>query len=250
MAGTTTKGAAAKAAPAETLASVDPIAAALSEPLDPRRVATREGSGRQKLSYLKAHDVKRTANRIFGWSGWSYTVDELVCLGEEPFKNRNGKEGIRVGYRATVAVAIGGVRRGDTGYGDAMEYTASRITPHELASKEAVSDALKRCLASFGDQFGLCLYGDDPAPPEDAVGGADSPGTPTSTPSPSPVPLAPPRLFKEMGDKCLAAGFDRDSLLEACAAEKAEHGGYRMVFVTELMATAERALAKSAEGEQ
>jgi len=157
---------AAPAAPAENLASADPVAAALSEPLDPRRVSTRKGSGSQRLSYLQAHDVKRTANRIFGWGGWSYYVDELVLLGEEPF-TRNGKNGIRVGYRATVTVLAGGVQRGDSGYGDAMEYGGSRITPHELASKEAVSDALKRCLASFGDQFGLCLYGDDPAPPEE-----------------------------------------------------------------------------------
>jgi DNA recombination protein Rad52 len=134
----------------------------LDAPLDPRRVSQRQGSGGKSLSFLQSHDVKRTANRIFGYDGWSYTVDELVCLGEEPYKSSKGKEGVRVGYRATVTVQIGEVRRGDTGYGDAVEYQGSRITPHELASKEAVSDATKRCLASWGDQFGLVLYGDDP----------------------------------------------------------------------------------------
>jgi len=134
---------------------------ALEAPLDARRVSQRSGGGGKSLSYLQSHDVKRTANRIFGYDGWSYTVDELVCLGEEPFK-RNGKDGFRVGYRATVTVIVGETRRGDTGYGDAIEYNGSRITPHELASKEAVSDATKRCLASWGDQFGLVLYGDDP----------------------------------------------------------------------------------------
>ena len=241
-----TTGAATTAAPAENLASADPVAAALSEPLDPRRVSTRKGSGSQRLSYLQAHDVKRTANRIFGWGGWSYYVEELVLLGEEPF-TRNGKNGIRVGYRATVTVLAGGVQRGDSGYGDAMEYGGSKITPHELASKEAVSDALKRCLASFGDQFGLCLYGDDPAPPDAETHHSES-GNASSGVMPAPVPMAPPRLFKEMGDKCLAAGFERDSLLEACAAEKKEHGGYRMSFVTGLLGQAERALA-SGEGE-
>jgi DNA repair and recombination protein RAD52 len=134
----------------------------LAAPLDPRRVHSREGSGGKKLSYLKTHDVKRTANRIFGYDGWSYVVEELVSLGSEPFVNSRGREGTRVGYRATVAVTIGDVRRGDVGYGDAMEYNESKITPHELASKEAVSDALKRCLSSWGDQFGLGLYGADP----------------------------------------------------------------------------------------
>lgn len=229
-----TKGAAAAApSPAESLA--DPIAAALDAPLDPRRVFTREGSGRQRLSYLQAHDVKRTANRIFGYGGWDYEVQELVCIGEEPF-TRNGKNGVRVGYLALVTVSAAGCHRGDTGYGDAIEYTGSRITPHELASKEAVSDALKRCLASFGDQFGLCLYGDDPAPAE-----------PEPERSPAPVPMAPDRLFKEMGDKCIAAGFDRDSLIEACRAEKAEHGGYRMSWVTGLVNQAEKALEKAGE---
>lgn len=144
----------------------------LSAPLDQRRVQTREGSGGKRLSYLTTHDVKRTANRIFGYDGWSYVVDDLISLGEEPFKNSKGREGIRVGYRATVTVTIGDVRRGDVGYGDAMEYNGSRITPHELAAKEAVSDALKRCLSSWGDQFGLVLYGADPAPEDTQDGDA------------------------------------------------------------------------------
>lgn len=142
----------------------------LDAPLDPRRVMGRAGSGGKTLSYLQTHDVKRTANKIFGYDGWSYDVEEIVCLGEEPFKNRNGKEGIRVGYRATVSVQVHlgekSCYRSDVGYGDAMEYNGSKITPHELASKEAVSDAIKRCLSSWGDQFGLVLYGADPAPEE------------------------------------------------------------------------------------
>jgi DNA recombination protein Rad52 len=154
----------------------------LAAPLDPRRVQSREGSGGKKLSYLTTHDVKRTANRIFGYDGWSYLVDDLISLGEEPFKNSKGREGIRVGYRATVTVTIGEVRRGDVGYGDAMEYNGSRITPHELAAKEAVSDALKRCLSSWGDQFGLVLYGADPAPPLEEQPEADEKFPPAAPP--------------------------------------------------------------------
>jgi hypothetical protein len=93
-----------------------------------------------------------------------------------------------VGYRATVTVTVDGVQRGDVGYGDAMEYNGSRITPHELASKEAVSDALKRCLSSWGDQFGLVLYGADPAPQPELEVPADPPAekkSPRSAPSPA-----------------------------------------------------------------
>lgn len=151
----------------------------LTADLDPRRVAKREGTGGKALSYLKTHDVKRTANRIFGYDGWHYTVDELQHLGTETFKNSKGREGIRVAYRATVTLTAAGARRGDTGYGDAIEYTGSILTPHELASKEAVSDALKRCLSSWGDQFGLVLYGADPAPPVDEA--SEDPGSASPT---------------------------------------------------------------------
>lgn len=161
--------------------------AALAADLDPRRVSQRAGGSGKALSYLKAHDVKRTANRIFGYDGWSYRVAELVSLGEEPFTNRNGKEGLRVGYRAVVTVTAAGVERGDVGYGDAMEYTQSRITPHELAAKEAVSDALKRCLSSWGDQFGLVLYGEDPAPDLEVL---DSPRSATG--ASGTAPQSPP----------------------------------------------------------
>src|SRR6185312_16007225 len=168
---------------------------ALSQPLDPRRVSTRKGSGTQRLSYLQAHDVKRTANRIFGYGGWSYTVDSLDVIAEEPVE-KNGRKGFRVGYRATVTATVRfdnyrEIYRGDVGYGDAVEYTANRITPHELASKEAVSDALKRCLASFGDQFGLCLYGDDPATPDAETHHPES-GNASSGVTPAPRPLVSP----------------------------------------------------------
>lgn len=137
------------------------LAEKLAAPLDPNRVKHREGSGGRSLSYLEGHDVIRTANEVFGPGEWGYHVDDLTCLGEEPV-SKNAREGFRVAYRATVAVhATGLTGFSDVGYGDAMEYTGSKLTPHELASKEAVTDALKRALKNFGDQFGLCLYDKD-----------------------------------------------------------------------------------------
>lgn len=116
--------------------------------------------------------MKQKANEIFGFGNWGYSVVELVCLGEEPFTNSSGKEGIRVGYRATVEVTVKGPHgfwsASDVGYGDAQEYNGSRITPHELASKEAVTDGMKRAFTSLGDQFGLCLY-DKEAPEHDGI---------------------------------------------------------------------------------
>jgi DNA repair and recombination protein RAD52 len=156
------------------------ISEALDAPLDPQRVSKRSGGGGKEFSYLEGWDVKQRANEIFGYGGWGYRVADLSCLGEEEFTNSNGKTGVRVGYRAIVEVSVGPYpldgsifrdTRGyatysDVGYGDAQEYNMSRITPHELASKEAVTDALKRAFASLGDQFGLCLY-DKEAPEHD-----------------------------------------------------------------------------------
>lgn len=138
-------------------------------------MSKRSGGGGKKLSYLEGWDVKQKANEIFGFGNWGYQVVDLVCLGDEPFTNSSGKEGVRVGYRATVEVWVrtdsalwGIVRYSDTGYGDAQEYNGSKITPHELASKEAVTDAMKRAFTSLGDQFGLCLY-DKEAPEHDGI---------------------------------------------------------------------------------
>lgn len=130
----------------------------LAQPLDPARVKSREGSRGMSLSYIEAHDAIRTANDIFGIGGWAYTVKELRLLGDEPTENRSGKKGWRVGYLAVVEVFASGFEFSDVGYGDSVEYTGSKLTPHELAAKEAVSDGIKRCLKNYGDQFGLVLY--------------------------------------------------------------------------------------------
>lgn len=133
----------------------------LSQPLDPSRVKSREGGGGRSLSYIEGHDAIRTANEIFGIGNWAYRVKELVSLGEEPVE-RNDRQGYRAGYRAVVEVMVdvndSPVVFSDVGYGDSMEYGGSRITVHELASKEAVTDGIKRALKNFGDQFGLSLY--------------------------------------------------------------------------------------------
>lgn len=133
------------------------VRAELDKPLDPARVKQRQGAGRRSLDYLETHDVIRHANRIFGFGAWGFTT-ELACLGEEPI-SKDGKQGFRVGYRATVTLTVSGCETTcGVGYGDAVEYVGSRITPHELASKEAESDGLKRALKNYGDQFGLSLY--------------------------------------------------------------------------------------------
>ena len=150
------------------MAFTDTNLARLTEPLDPARVKSREAGRGQSLSYIEAHDAIRTANEVFGIGGWGYTVEELEPLGEPEAVKRDDRTGYRVGYRAVVRVTVRGaagdnlpplpVVFSDVGYGDGMDYSGSRITVHELAMKEAVSDAVKRALKNLGSQFGLDLY--------------------------------------------------------------------------------------------
>jgi recombination DNA repair RAD52 pathway protein len=66
-----------------------------------------------------------------------------------------------------VCVKVGSVIKEDVGYGDGFGKNYGEAT--ELAAKEAVSDAMKRCLRMFGDPFGLVLYEKNPAQKEGRI---------------------------------------------------------------------------------
>ena len=123
----------------------------LNAKLLPEHVSQREGAAGRKLSYIEGHHAIREANRIFGFDGWSFLQLELRLIGT--FED-GGKTS--VAYSCTGSVEALGVTKQDTGYGDGTDRNA--LKAHELAVKEAVTDARKRCLMMFGDQFGLALY--------------------------------------------------------------------------------------------
>lgn len=123
----------------------------LSYDLDPSRIKTRE-KGNVSLSYLEGHDIIDTANKIFGFGNWSYSVSTLEHVSQET----NEKQNIVVGYKAIVSLTIYDlhhskhVSREDVGFGTGI--AKSLADAHEGAAKEAVTDALKRCFRSFGNQ--------------------------------------------------------------------------------------------------
>lgn len=136
------------------------IAEKLGAPLDAARVKSRQAGGnRPALSYLATHDVIRVANEVFGFGGWGHEVVELRQIPATEV-TKDGKPGLCVGYVCTVRLTVEGcVPTSGIGYGDATEYqNSAAVTAHELAAKEAESDALKRALKNYGDQFGLALY--------------------------------------------------------------------------------------------
>ena len=129
----------------------------LNQELDSSRIKTRE-KGNISLSYIEGHDVIETANKVFGFGNWSYSISKLEHVSQEQNQNQNQV----ICYKAIVQVLVHSenhtldVSREDVGFGTGVAKTLSDA--HEGAAKEAVTDALKRAMRSFGNQFGNSLY--------------------------------------------------------------------------------------------
>lgn len=129
----------------------------LQEELDSSRIKTREKAG-IKLSYLEGFDVIEAANNIFGFGSWSYSIVSLGQVSQETNNNQNAV----ICYKAVVKVDIFSsdhskcITRQDVGFGTGV--AKSLADAHENGAKEAVTDALKRSLRTFGNQFGNSLY--------------------------------------------------------------------------------------------
>ena len=129
----------------------------LNYEVDSSRIKIRE-KGNISLSYLEAFDIIESANKIFGYGNWSYAVSSLVQVSQEQNHNQN----VVICYKAVVRVVAKDithtkeVSREDVGFGSGIAKTLSDA--HEGGAKEAVTDALKRCFRTFGNQFGNSLY--------------------------------------------------------------------------------------------
>lgn len=134
----------------------DRINKELSKKLDPANVRPPSKFG-PKGNYIEGWFAISEANRIFGFDGWSYTVLDCKCVSERPRKiGKDQKEGFGVSYVATVRVIVDSKTRDDVGAGHGYDLDCGNA--HESAVKEAVTDALKRALRTFGNPFGLALY--------------------------------------------------------------------------------------------
>jgi len=132
----------------------------LDQPLDRKNVKVRTQSN-FKLSYIEGHHAIREANRIFGFDGWKSDLTSLDVVSKEQYEKAgyNGGPSIpmqRICVAAIVTINALGITRQDVGYGTGTAKTLADA--HESAGKEAVTDALKRALRTFGDQFGNALY--------------------------------------------------------------------------------------------
>lgn len=122
----------------------------LQEELDSSRIKTREKAN-IKLSYLEGFDVIEAANNIFGFGSWSYSIVSLGQVSQETNNNQNAV----VCYKAVVKVDVFSldhskcITRQDVGFGTGV--AKSLAYAHENGAKEAVTDALKRSLRTFGN---------------------------------------------------------------------------------------------------
>ena len=129
----------------------------LNEELNSSRIKTRE-KGNVSLSYIEGFDVIDTANTIFGYGNWDYAISKLEFISSEMNQNQNHV----ICYKAIVKLIIKdenhnkSTSRQDVGFGTGVSKTLA--DSHENAGKEAVTDALKRAMRSFGNQFGNSLY--------------------------------------------------------------------------------------------
>lgn len=130
---------------------------ALQSELSSDRIKVRDKAN-IKLSYLEGFDIIDTANSIFGYGNWAYTISSLEQVSQEVNANQN----VVICYKAIVKVDVYGIdhstmiSRQDVGFGTGV--ARNLADAHENSAKEAVTDALKRSLRGFGNQFGNSLY--------------------------------------------------------------------------------------------
>ena len=129
----------------------------LAQPLEANLVARRKGGKGQWVPYLEGYQSINQANRIFGHGRWGAEVAGPIGYRELGRADKKTGEVQPVGmYWATVRVQVAGCApRSDVGCGFTTDDSPEA---HDTAIKAAVTDAMKRALRQFGDQFGNALY--------------------------------------------------------------------------------------------
>lgn len=163
-------------------------------------VMQREGGGGRSLSYLAGHYVIGRLNEIFGNLGWASDVKRLEVVHQGTVE-RFGKTTHTVHYMALVRLVVQGpdgaaTEHTDVGYGDGSDKD-NPGKAHELAMKEAITDAIKRCAKNLGGSVGLYLYDKDQANVEEDAPAEAAPKQ-ESKPKPAANQAAPVGNDKEL----------------------------------------------------
>ena len=127
----------------------------LDKQLGPEYISSRAGPGGQKVHYLAAEKVIGLANEIFGFNGWSSSIQNIQI----DFVDENATNGkVSLGLSVTVRVILkDGTYHEDIGYGS-IQNASGKAAAFEKAKKEGTTDGLKRALRTFGNVLGNCIY--------------------------------------------------------------------------------------------
>lgn len=128
----------------------------LKQPIKADQIKERKGFGGTMLKYIKGDTAIDSANRIFGFGQWGYRIiNREHCVVEDD------KKGKIEYYTCDIELSVVGAAFTFPGDGMGIVTSPFTIEMHEKARKEATTDALKRALRHYGDQFGLSLYNED-----------------------------------------------------------------------------------------
>ncbi|WWD15720.1 hypothetical protein CI109_100142 [Kwoniella shandongensis] len=134
------------------------LQARLARKLGPEYVTTRPGpGGSAKLSYIEGWKVINLANEVFGFNGWSSSIVTL----HTDYLEENAQGRVSCNITAVVRITLqDGAFHEDVGCGQG-ENIRGKGAALDKAKKEAVTDATKRALRTFGNVLGNCLYDKD-----------------------------------------------------------------------------------------
>jgi DNA repair and recombination protein RAD52 len=114
----------------------------------------RSNGGANQVHYLSADKAISLANQIFGFNGWSSSIQNIQVDYVDELSSGRVNLGLSVIVRITLR---DGTYHEDVGYGS-MENAKSKGQAFEKAKKEGTTDAVKRALRNFGNALGLCFY--------------------------------------------------------------------------------------------
>jgi DNA recombination protein Rad52 len=158
---------------------VTKVVEALEAKIPREAVSLREAGRGQKLSYLETWYVIDRMNKVFGNLNWSSETVENRMIGTTD-------KGYPI-YVAKVRIIVntpnGSIFRDGTGYG----VDKSGLNAHEMAAKEAESDAFKRAAMKYGTSMGLALYDKTQENVEDTAPVTTTKSSKTATKSAGPV---------------------------------------------------------------
>ncbi|CRG85441.1 DNA repair and recombination protein radC [Talaromyces islandicus] len=138
-----------------TAQEVATLQSRLDKQLGPEYISSRAGPSGQKVHYLAAEKCINLANEVFGFNGWSSSIQSIQIdfVDESP---NTGK--ISLGLSVIIRVTLrDGTYHEDVGYGH-IENCKGKAAAFEKAKKEGTTDGLKRALRTFGNVLGNCVY--------------------------------------------------------------------------------------------